>query len=576
MVVQTRRGLLPALALLFLLAMQYGTAQRLLAAPHAATANAPGSSSDHTLCTNPISTYVIKPGDTPKKVVTAAYPGSLVPWRKRWGFIKACNSAALTTAEGSSGKTSTHLLTAGVTLNVPGIPRITKAHDTTDDGNKLEDPALKHLCGCTAAIAVSAPSTWLDVVSAAYPELQPAAFAANILAMCNRRARFVEGSENKMLAAGQELRSICTTIGGKSFLDFLNDAHQQADKVKAELAASEATAAAAAPGDNTVTAAQTTCSINTALSNAAVRDVSLTNACPVYTNGCSGPSDILAYQQQLTPCCQAHDWCYSCAYKAGWTGSSGKANCDYLFWDNLYRACDFWYPNDILNRGACKTTADSMFTAVSLASYSYFNNNDVCPGDSWKLANTNFCFNPVYSLNSVVSYIKPGNGQGWGSWTNYAQCPLGSWMSGFSARVQSYQGIWKDDTSLNAVRASCSSRGGTQIATGLIPGGNGAGNFGDWSPYSTCPAGKHVIAIAMQVEGWQRTADDTAANTFLGLCSDYSTVLSHASPNFGSWSSWVYCPANTAVCAFKVRVEQASAADCTSLNDIEVACCAKD
>jgi hypothetical protein len=38
----------------------------------------------------------------------------------------------------------------------------------------------------------------------------------------------------------------------------------------------------------------------------------------------------------------------------------------------------------------------------------------------------------------------------------------------------------------------------------------------------------------------------------------------------------VSCPANTAVCAFKLRVEQSGAADCTSLNDIEVACCAKD
>lgn len=233
--------------------------------------------------------------------------------------------------------------------------------------------------------------------------------------------------------------------------------------------------------------AQTTCAINTALSAAVVRDVTLTNACPVYTNGCSGPSDTLPYQSQLTPCCQAHDWCYSCAWKVGWTGTTGKSNCDYLFWDNLYRACEFNYGSWNPERTACKTTADTMYVAVSSAGQSYFT-TDTCPGDSFKLSNTNFCFNPIYTLNSVVSYISPDLRGAWGSWTNYAQCPLGSWMNGFSARVQPYQGLSKDDTALNAVQASCATRNGTQMATNLIPGGGG-GNFGSWLGYSMCPAG---------------------------------------------------------------------------------------
>lgn len=209
-----------------------------------------------------------------------------------------------------------------------------------------------------------------------------------------------------------------------------------------------------------------------------------------------------------------------------------------------------------------QTTADSMYTAVSLASQSYFT-SDTCPGDSFKLSNTNFCFNPVYTLNSVVSYISPGNGMTWGSWTNYAQCPLGSWMSGFAVRVEPKQG-WGDDTALNAIKANCAARDGLQMATELIPGGGG-GNYGSWTGYSACPAGKHVVAIALQVEGSQGVSDDTAANTFRGLCSD-GTVLSHSNSNWGNWGSW----------SSWVRVEQAGAADCTSLNDVEVACCAKD
>lgn len=57
--------------------------------------------------------------------------------------------------------------------------------------------------------------------------------------------------------------------------------------------------------------------------------------------------------------------------------------------------------------------------------------------------------------------------------------------------------------------------------------------------YSMCPAGRHIVAIAMQVEPSQGAwSDDTAANTFAGLCSD-GTVLTHTTTNFGSWSAWV-------------------------------------
>jgi hypothetical protein len=108
---------------------------------------------------------------------------------------------------------------------------------------------------------------------------------------------------------------------------------------------------------------------------------------------------------------------------AGWTGTTGKANCDVLFRNNLYAACEYNYGAWDPNHALCKAIADSMYTAVSVASQSYFT-SDACPGESWKLSNTNFCFNPIYQLDSVVSYIRPGNGQQWGSWTNNAPVRL--------------------------------------------------------------------------------------------------------------------------------------------------------
>ena len=91
-----------------------------------------------------------------------------------------------------------------------------------------------------------------------------------------------------------------------------------------------------------------------------------------------------------------------------------------MFWDNLYRACDLYYPSDAINLGACKTTADAMYTAVSLASASTYT-YEACPGESYKLGYTNFCFDPQYFMDRATSYASPGNGQIWGAWGNYTE-----------------------------------------------------------------------------------------------------------------------------------------------------------
>jgi hypothetical protein len=67
-----------------------------------------------------------------------------------------------------------------------------------------------------------------------------------------------------------------------------------------------------------------------------------------------------------------------------------------------------------------------MYASVRAGGGSAFNNNDACPGESWKLPSATFCFNPVYQLGGVVSYVRPGNGQQWGAWTNLAAVGGGS------------------------------------------------------------------------------------------------------------------------------------------------------
>ncbi|KAM5173046.1 vitelline membrane outer layer protein 1 homolog [Mantella aurantiaca] len=52
------------------------------------------------------------------------------------------------------------------------------------------------------------------------------------------------------------------------------------------------------------------------------------------------------------------------------------------------------------------------------------------------------------------SEILEGDGMNWGTYGKYSdKCPLG--ICSITTRVQTPQGIWKDDTSLNDVRFSC-------------------------------------------------------------------------------------------------------------------------
>jgi hypothetical protein len=167
----------------------------------------------------------------------------------------------------------------------------------------------------------------------------------------------------------------------------------------------------------------------------------------------------------------------------------------------------------------------------------------------------------------------------WGAWAALAKCPEGSWANSLSTRVQPYQGIFRDDSGLNAVRMQCSTAAAAlqqqqqQQQQGVIE--SDPGNRGIWSSFASCPAGQFIIGLQQQVETKQGyTQDDTAANGLKALCSDGKTeVNNNNSLGFGAWSAWVKCPAGSAVCGFRVKVEQGMALDNTGMNDIQAECC---
>jgi hypothetical protein len=50
-------------------------------------------------------------------------------------------------------------------------------------------------------------------------------------------------------------------------------------------------------------------------------------------DGCSAPDDVdflRGIMAEMTPCCNAHDFCLSCAFRLGWSGSEGVLRCDDL------------------------------------------------------------------------------------------------------------------------------------------------------------------------------------------------------------------------------------------------------
>ena len=65
--------------------------------------------------------------------------------------------------------------------------------------------------------------------------------------------------------------------------------------------------------------------------------------------------------------------------------------------------------------------------------------------------------------------------------------------------------------------------------------------------------------------------DDTAGNSVNMICTD-ETILQGNGREWGTWSSMVFCPFNTAICGIKTRVEPENK-DNTALNDVEFFCC---
>jgi len=162
------------------------------------------------------------------------------------------------------------------------------------------------------------------------------------------------------------------------------------------------------------------------------------------------------------------------------------------------------------------------------------------------------------------------NGGPWGGWSRAIYCPAGSYVGGYSMRVEPSQG-GGDDTALNAVALYCYNRAGTMVER-IVPD---QGIWGSWREGANCSRGTYARAFSLKVEPGQGRGDDTAANSVKFSCSNGAVIEASGGGGWGSWtSSWVTGPGNSAICGVRAKFEGSQGGgDDTALNDLEFTWC---
>ncbi|XP_017572663.1 vitelline membrane outer layer protein 1-like [Pygocentrus nattereri] len=172
-----------------------------------------------------------------------------------------------------------------------------------------------------------------------------------------------------------------------------------------------------------------------------------------------------------------------------------------------------------------------------------------------------------------VGFITVGNGQYWGTWGNREMCPLGTYATGFSLKVESNQGIFRDDTALNGIALRCTApRTPSSSTINYSTAQSTSGSWGQWTQNRWCPTGQ-LVAFQLRVESYQWLSDDTAANNIRFRCSS-GTVWEGDGMTWGTWGSWSPTCPGRGICGIETKVEAPQGPlDDTSLNDVRFYCC---
>jgi vitelline membrane outer layer protein I (VOMI) len=186
----------------------------------------------------------------------------------------------------------------------------------------------------------------------------------------------------------------------------------------------------------------------------------------------------------------------------------------------------------------------------------------------------------IFPRTDYVFETTVATGQ-WGPWTVCPSfCPADTFVYAIQLLSEPSQGGGVrrgDDTALNSVALACYNRF-NGIFQGYIT--SDSGPWGLWTDPAFCPGtNAPIVAAEMQVEpnqGGGNSNDDTAANDVRAWCADGTFLDPPAYTGWGTWRGQVACPAGTAVCGMRTRVEAnqgGGISDDTALNGLSLICC---
>ncbi|XP_045174535.2 vitelline membrane outer layer protein 1-like [Mercenaria mercenaria] len=192
------------------------------------------------------------------------------------------------------------------------------------------------------------------------------------------------------------------------------------------------------------------------------------------------------------------------------------------------------------------------------------------------------------TTRTVTKKLMVTNGGQYGLWTDPEFCPMGTFASGYNMKIESNH-LFGDDTTLNAIKLTCSDTWGHLEKGATVT--SGEGNFGTWAKTETCNQEYHaanfLTAFSLQVSAplrsvKQGSGDDTSANYIKFYCRDLAgdnneTELARSPGsawrgNYGQWSE--SCDNDMAICGLATRIESPQGhGDDTALNDVVFYCC---
>lgn len=148
-----------------------------------------------------------------------------------------------------------------------------------------------------------------------------------------------------------------------------------------------------------------------------------------------------------------------------------------------------------------------------------------------------------------------------GTWVKPQSCNQGSFLTGFSAKVEAPIGSG-DDAAMTMLEYTCTE--GEKLTSPSY-------NFGEWGQEYFCPGG--YVGAEARIE-YTDNEDVTGLNCVRMQCSDGNWHESSCGP-WGIWSGEQQCPAGKRICGVSFQYEKhlGLEGDDTALNGVKFDCC---